>query len=668
MYRYLTNNAEAESYDLAILVKDSNFDADMLQRYYLDNLALVGLGHLNVIFYPLEYKTKKPKAKHMQEYMLGLNDLFIQNKIRYLYVADANYFKHITKENKPMANLTSFYKVGNYQACFGINYSSIKYSEDNRDKLMLSLQAIKDKEDDNYIKLGSDIIHNVSYPEEEFEILSALKFLATKPELAIDIETYSLDFSKAGLGTISFAWTKHDAIAFAVDFSNNHMPNLPIRNHLKTFFDNYQGKAVYHNAGYDVKVLIYNLYMKDLLDTKGMYIGLDTLTRNFDDTYVIAHLALNSCSKPSKSLKDLALSFAGNYAEEVKDIKKLKLDRLLKYNVIDTLSTNYVKETYYQEVIDSNQEDTYKTLMLDTVRLLLITELSGMPVNMDRVNEVDTILAAEEHIALSYLSQQPEIEETIKRVRQDKVDKKNLTLKTIQHNVDMPIYQSIGFNANSSDQLQILLYDVLGLPIIELTKTKQPSVKAKIIEDLKMYAKDESQIRILDALIDYQSVNKILSTFIPALKGAILKPDGNYYLHGSFNIGGTVSFRLSSSNPNLQNLPSGSKYGSLIKYCFVPLEGTVMVGADMNSMEDMVNALLTRDKNKLAVYTDGYDSHSLRSYHYFRDKVPLIRQSKEEDKTYLLNGQYLLGTDKVSYQGNTLTVEELYNDYLCSNR
>lgn len=88
-----------------------------------------------------------------------------------------------------------------------------------------------------------------------------------------------------------------------------------------------------------------------------------------------------------------------------------------------------------------------------------------------------------------------------------------------------------------------------------------------------------------------------------------------------------------------------------------------MAGADMNSMEDMVNALLTRDKNKLAVYTDGYDSHSLRSYHYFRDKVPLIRQAKEEDKTYLLNGQYLLGTDTVSYQGNTYTVEELYEQF-----
>lgn len=86
------------------------------------------------------------------------------------------------------------------------------------------------------------------------------------------------------------------------------------------------------------------------------------------------------------------------------------------------------------------------------------------------------------------------------------------------------------------------------------------------------------------------------------------------------------------------------------------------------NVEDKINALLTRDKNKLAVYVDGYDSHSLRSYHYFRDKVPLIRQAKKEDKTYLLNGQYLLGTDTVSYQGKSLTVEELHNDYLCSNR
>ena len=61
--------------------------------------------------------------------------------------------------------------------------------------------------------------------------------------------------------------------------------------------------------------------------------------------------------------------------------------------------------------------------------------------------------------------------------------------------------------------------------------------------------------------------------------------------------------------------------------------------------------------------TDGYDSHSLRSYYYFRDKLSKIRQAKEEDKTYFLNRQYLLGTDTVSYQGKTYTVEKFYEHY-----
>lgn len=660
MYKYLTNNDKATSYDIAILIKDSNFDAHLLETYYLDTLKLKGLSNLNVLFYSLEYKTKKPSAKDMKVFMDGLIPILLDKNIRYLYVADSNYFKYITKESKPMANLTNFYKIENFEVCFGINYSSIKYSEDNRDKLLISIQAIKDKEDNNYTKLGSNIMKNIHYPSDNFEILSALKYLNTKPYLAIDIETYSLEFDKAGLGSISFAWSQNDAIAFGIDFLTNHNKNHEVRKLVKDFFDNYQGKAIYHNAGYDVKILISELYMFDLLDIEGMYIGLDTLTKNFDDTYVIAHLATNSCSKPSKSLKDLALPFAGNYAEDVKDIKKLSLDKLLKYNVIDTLSTNYVRDTYYQEVIDSNQEEVYQTLMLDTVRLLLITELSGMPIDMDRVYEVDSILTQEQNIAYNYLMSQPEIEQAINQVRLAKLKKKNKELKKIQHTIDMPIYQNEKFNCNSDIHMQTLLYDVLGLPIIELTKTKQPSVKAKVIENLKLTTTDTNVIKILDAVIDYFSVNKILTTFIPAMKKAILKPDGNYYLHGSFNIGGTVSFRLSSSNPNLQNLPSGSKYAKHIKSCFVGHTGTVMTGADFTSLEDKVNALITKDKNKLAVYTDGYDSHSLRSYFYFPNQLTDIKQAQPEDKTYELNGEYYLSSDLVTYQGKTLTVGELY--------
>ena len=77
----------------------------------------------------------------------------------------------------------------------------------------------------------------------------------------------------------------------------------------------------------------------------------------------------------------------------------------------------------------------------------------------------------------------------------------------------------------------------------------------------------------------------------------------------------------------------------------------------------MINALLTKDKNKMAVYEDGYDSHSLRSYFYFKDKVDEIRQAEPTDKTYLINGQYLLGTDTLTYQSKTYTVEEFYETF-----
>ena len=72
-------------------------------------------------------------------------------------------------------------------------------------------------------------------------------------------------------------------------------------------------------------------------------------------------------------------------------------------------------------------------------------------------------------------------------------------------------------------------------------------------------------LAFLAALIDYKAVAIILSTFIPALENAQLADDGCYYIYGNFNLGGTVSGRLSSSDPNLQNLPASSKWAKLIK-------------------------------------------------------------------------------------------------------
>ena len=132
------------------------------------------------------------------------------------------------------------------------------------------------------------------------------------------------------------------------------------------------------------------------------------------------------------------------------------------------------------------------------------------------------------------------------------------------------------------------------------------------------------QAKILKALIGIQEVSIILNTFIKAFKKAVLKDDGIFWLHGNFNIGGTVSGRLSSSGPNLQNIPVNSTYGKLIKTCFAPPDGWLLMGADFWSLEDRISALTTRDPNKLKVYTDGYDGHCLRAYSYFPDSLPGI--------------------------------------------
>ena len=86
----------------------------------------------------------------------------------------------------------------------------------------------------------------------------------------------------------------------------------------------YKGKLTYHNANFDIKILIYELFMNGMLDQAGMIKGIKQLTKNFDDTKLIIYLATNSCAGNTLGLKPNAHEYAGNYAEEdVKDIRKI---------------------------------------------------------------------------------------------------------------------------------------------------------------------------------------------------------------------------------------------------------------------------------------------------------------------------------------------------------
>ena len=137
-------------------------------------------------------------------------------------------------------------------------------------------------------------------------------------------------------------------------------------------------------------------------------------------------------------------------------------------------------------------------------------------------------------------------------------------------------------------------------------------------------------IKILKGLIAHGEVDILLSTFITAFRNNSFQDEhGVWYLFGNFNLGGTVSGRLSSSKPNLQNIPSTSKYAKVIKKCFKGFNGFLMAGADFNSLEDYISALTTKDPNKLKVYLEGYDGHCLRAYSYFKDQMPDIKNTVE---------------------------------------
>lgn len=662
-YQIFTEEAQ-DSYDIAILIKPSSFDESAMTKYYIEEFEKLGISRDRIIAYTLEYSGGKVKSKEAKEYIEDLKPVLEELKVKYVYCADAAYFKLLSGERKADAHLGYQFPIKDTDmvVTLGINYSSIKYNPDNLIKLRLSTRTIKDIIDENFKELGASIIHNSSYPSDYNSIKDTLDSLRNYPMLSCDIEAYSLSFNKAGIGTISFAINQHEGVAFGVDYLTNHNPNLPVRQLLKDFFDNYTGTLIFHNAGYDVKILIYELFMSNYLDVAGTLQGIETLATNIEDTQIIAYLDTNSAHKPPLNLKYLAHEYTGNYAQEdIKDIRKIPLNELLKYNLIDCLATWFVYNKHLPGVIESNQEDCYRGIMLDSLRLLLQTELSGMPINLDKVKEVKAILEKLVSDSFQIFNQFDEIKETEQNLRQQALDLANSKLTRIQHTIDMPKYQDMVFNPNSGLQLQELLYNVMKLPVLALTDTKQPATGGKVIKKLLNHCTDK-QKPLIQSILDYIGVAKILSSFIPAFEEAVDKGHTVHYLHGSFKIGGTVSGRLSSSNPNLQNIPSGSTYGKLIKECFQAPVGYVFCGADFASLEDRINALLTKDTNKLKVYTDGYDGHSLRAYNYWMDKFDYIRQTTTQ-RTFKVNGIRFLESDTITYKGQSYTGLEFYEQF-----
>lgn len=621
---------------VALMVKPS-----MLQSHYLNSNFTLHINQ-NCIAVPLLYNPEnKAPAKLMKEYIADVLPKLKDLGISCLYVVDGPYFKQLTKVSKIDPAIGYVHPCviegfTDFKVVYGVNPQSVIYNPNNQGNLTMSLNAVNMAFED--IKhIGEDIIHSEAYPDTVESIAAALNELHQYPLLSADIEGFSLKHYEAGIGSISFSHTQHDGIAFLCDYRpyycgkfndlyGYYQKNPEVRKLIRQFLSTYKGTLIWHGSTYDLKVLIFVLFMdEDHFNYEGMIEGIEVLTKNFHDTKLIAYLSLNSTARNSYGLKSLAHPFCGDYAqddEDIKDIRRINPPDLLKYNLYDTLGTMYVFNTYYPKMVNDNQQEIYEEIFRASVFNILQIELCGMPMDYGRVLEVEHELDQLKQQALNKLLNHPTIPVIEASLRQKAAEKANLKLKKLRKTADD--FKHLNFNPNSNQQLQELLYEILGFPVIDKTKAKAPATGAKTLVKLVNHTNDPVLISFIESLIEYSKVVKILTSFIPAFKAAVDKKDGRVYLHGNFVLGGTVSGRLSSNSPNLQNLPSGSTYGKLIKSCFKPPEGWLFGGADFNSLEDYISALTTKDPNKLKVYLDGYDGHSLRAYSYWPEKFTHI--------------------------------------------
>lgn len=632
---------QADEYKTAILVKNNALTKSELIKYYVEPLNKLGVPSKELIAFDVKYDGAKAPVKTIVAYLDKLLPALESIGVDRLYVCDTAYFKKLTGVKKVSGCYGYEYPCTikgfeHLKVIIGSNYKAVFANPDILDKIKISNDTVAGKMLGTYKELGEGIIHSEYYPKTNADIQAALDSLHQYPELQCDLEAFSLMFDKAGIGTAGFSWDEHNGIAFLVDYVPYVFPkvideqthygqqrdNTEVKQMLYDFFMKYEGKLTYHNGNYDIKILIYELFMDGLLDQAGLIRGINKLGTNIDDTKIITYLATNSTSGNTLGLKPNAHEFAGNYAEnDINDIRLIPPSKLLRYNLVDCLSTCFVKKKYYQSMVDDMQKGIYDDIMIPSVKVLLQIELTGMPLNMDVVLETRTELEAIEKDCKDTLFALPLIQGFIKHLRKKESDACHAKWKK----KTMPIehFDYFEFNPNSNNQVQDLLYRYLDYAVIDTTKSGEPAVGAKTIKKLMFVAKTDEHKTMFDALRGLSEVSIILNTFITAfIEKSVQKEDGMWYLHGNFNLGGTVSGRLSSSKPNMQNIPStGSKYAKHIKRCFQAPKGWLLVGVDFASLEDRISALTTRDPMKLKVYTDGFDGHCLRAFSYFGDQM-----------------------------------------------
>lgn len=476
--------------------------------------------------------------------------------------------KENLEEEKDKAYLS--YKLGEIYLNVPIQYqiSDFKIRDIDYDKFIDKLQNLEFK----------SIIKKLPKRKEEQEDTFKEKKDTTKEKIDFEIVELKDVFEKIQQDEISIKFFSDENYIYRENFYIGIYSKKNNKVYISQNKDLEQINKIFNlnikKIGYDIKEEIYYLFKnkKDIEDNYEDCMILEYLLDSNKGSYQIEKAALEYLNFNMINLNDLK-----GKGKNKKTFFELKKEDIFNYICEFVFITFKLFEILEKKCFENNLLNLYQTVEKPLIKVMADMESVGVLIDKDKLLQLREI----------YQKKSLEYEERIYEISSEK------------------------FNLNSPKQLGEILFKKLKLPVIKKTKTGY-STDVEVLEKLR------ENYEIADYILEYRALNKLISTYIDGILSYITK-DGR--IHTSFKQTVTATGRLSSVDPNLQNIPVRTQEGKNIRKAFIAAVGNTLVDADYSQIELRVLAHLSNDKVMIDSFKNDLDIHKKTASEVF--KVPI---------------------------------------------
>jgi DNA polymerase-1 len=406
-----------------------------------------------------------------------------------------------------------------------------------------------------------------------------LQKLQQQSSVCFDTETTGLKALEVALIGIAFSWEAGKG--YYVSFPENQDETQTILEEFRPFFENQNIEKIGHNLKYDIKVLSnYNIPVKGkLFDTMiAHYLINADMRHNMD---VLAETYLNY---QPVSITELI----GKKGKNQLSMREVELSKQTEYAVEDSDITYQLKEHFTKELDSGNVTKLFNEVELPLVSVLTAMEIEGINLDIGFLNNLSIELA-----------------------------------KDIER-LEKGVYEQAGeeFNLASPKQLGVVLFENMKL-VDKPKKTKTGQYKTS--EDILSFLAKEHQI--IRDILEFRQYKKLQSTYVDALPNEINPKTGR--IHTVYAQAVAATGRLSSNNPNLQNIPIRTERGRQVRKAFIPRdENHVLLAADYSQIELRIIAALSEEETMIEAFKNGEDIHASTAAKVFG--VPISEVTREQ--------------------------------------